>query len=172
LSNPVAASSRFATLSRMRPGFARSFAGKVRAGCFAQEATMKGLIQFVSIAAACLLLLAPVGCKSTLPQLVGTYSIMEDGKLTEFVRIEQVEKKFSLSEKDGGRWLTPTSVKEVDDDDIENIIGQPVSSNITAIGNYSVAVVQVHKGWKLGEFESKTGFWLATGMGPVELYKL
>jgi hypothetical protein len=132
---------------------------------------MKPRLHLTLAVVASILLLAPAGCKSTLPVLVGTYSIEEDGKLTDFVRIEQVGDKYSLSEKDGGRWLTPTKVARVDEDDLENILGQPVSANINALGNVSVAVVQVRKGWKLGEFECKTGFWLATSMGPIELHK-
>jgi hypothetical protein len=133
---------------------------------------LKPLVQFVSVIAGSLLLLVPAGCKSTLPELVGTYSIRENGRLVEFVRILQDGDKYYVSEKDGLAWISPVEVSRVDEDDLERILSRPITANINALGNYGMAVVQVRKGWKLGSFECKTGFWLASSLGPVELHKI
>jgi hypothetical protein len=121
--------------------------------------------------ASCVLLLALAGCKSTLPALVGTYSIQENGRLKEFVRVDRNGDKYFVSVKDGRKWLSPNEVSRVEEDDLQGILNEPISANINALGNDTMAVVQVNKGWKLGNFESKTGYLLASSLGPVELYK-
>ena len=132
---------------------------------------MKPPVKYISIIAGCMLLLGATACKSTLPELVGTYSITENGRLAEFVRVLQDDDKYYISEKDGRRWLSPVEVSRVDENDIERIVSQPITANINALGTNGVAVVQVRKGWRLGSFECKTGFWLASSLGPVELHK-
>jgi hypothetical protein len=42
---------------------------------------------------------------------------------------------------------------------------------VNGLGNESLAVVQIRQGWKLGTFECKTGFMLASSLGPIELYR-
>jgi hypothetical protein len=132
---------------------------------------MKPLLYRVCILASCLFLFAPAGCKSTLPVLVGTYSVQENGKLKEIVRVDRNGDKYFIALKDGRKWLTPAEVSRIEEDDLERILGQPVSANVNALGNENVAVVQVRKGWKLGDFECKTGFLLASSLGPIELYR-
>jgi hypothetical protein len=132
---------------------------------------LKPHVRCFSIIAGCMLLLGAFGCKSNLPELVGTYSVNENGRLAEFIRVLQDGNKFYISEKDGLKWLSPVEVSSVDEDDLERILSRPITANINALGTYGMAVVQVRRGWKLGSFECKTGFWLASSLGPVELHK-
>ena len=132
---------------------------------------MKLLAKCLPLAVTCLLVLVAVGCKKSPSTLVGTYSIKDGGVLREFVRVEQDGDKFMISEKDGHKWLSPVEAAPVDEDDLEKILAHPVRGSLTSLGTESVAIVKVEKGWKLEEFESTTGFWLASALGPLELYK-
>jgi hypothetical protein len=103
--------------------------------------------------------------------LVGTYSLEDNGQLKQFARITRDGDKFLISEKYETDWLAPEEVASIDTDDIERIVNTPVTGITTCLGNRRVAVVQVPVGWKSGGFESKTGYWLASSLGPVELHK-
>jgi len=111
------------------------------------------------------------GCSPETASLVGTYAVEENGQLNEFIRIEQQGGKFTLSEKQNGRWLTPVEINPVSKAALEKMLKEPVNVSFTGLGNDNVAVIQVPKGWKAGRFECKTGVWLATILGPVDLHK-
>ena len=132
---------------------------------------MKLLRHFVSLIAVCFALLALAGCKASTTSLVGTYSVEDQGKMRVFLRIEKSGEKFLFIERDGRKWLAPAEAEEVDDTDLERILGQTIPSGFVGVGNDSMAVLSVHKGWKLGAFESKTGYILASQLGPIDLYK-
>jgi hypothetical protein len=119
----------------------------------------------------CLFAFTITGCKSKSAALVGTYSIEDNGQLKQFARITRYGDKFLISEKYEVQWLAPDEVAPVDGDDIERIVNTPVTGISTSLGNRRVAIVQVPVGWKSGAFESKTGYWLASSLGPVELHK-
>jgi len=132
---------------------------------------MKPLLRRACILASCLFLFASSGCKSTLPLLVGTYSVAENGKLKEIVRVDRDGDKYFIALKDGRKWLPPTEVSRIEEDDLEKILNKPITANVNGLGNESLAVVQIRQGWKLGTFECKTGFMLASSLGPIELYR-
>jgi hypothetical protein len=132
---------------------------------------VKPLAKWLPLIVACLFLFVTVGCKKSPATLVGTYSVKDGGILKEFIRIEQDGDKYTISEKDGRKWLSPIEAAPVDDEDLEKILAQPVKGSLTSLGTDTVAVVQVDRGWKLDKFESTTGFWLASALGPLELYK-
>ncbi len=60
-----------------------------------------------SLIVVCLLAFAFTGCKSKSAALVGTYSIEDNGKLKQFVRITRYGDKYLISEKYEVRWLAP-----------------------------------------------------------------
>lgn len=91
--------------------------------------------------------------------------------MNEFIRIEKDGDKYFMSEKQSGRWLSPVEVKAVSKADLEKMLKEPVKIDFTGLGNNNIALFQVPKGWKSDTFECKTGFWLATMLGPVELHK-
>jgi hypothetical protein len=132
---------------------------------------VKPLSQCLFLIAACSLLLIPAGCRKSPESLVGTYSVKDGGILREFIRIERDGDKYLMFEKDNRKWLEPQEIAPVDEEGLEKILAQPVGDSASGLGNESVAVVQVKKGWKLDKFESTTGFWLASALGPLELYK-
>jgi len=111
------------------------------------------------------------GCAELPVSLVGTYSIEEHGQLKEFIRIEKQGDKYLLSEKQGGRWLSPVEVTSVSKEDLEKMLKEPIKVQFTGLGNNNVALLRVPKGWKSGQFTSITGFWLASMIGPLELHK-
>ena len=111
------------------------------------------------------------GCSTSPSSLVGTYSIEEGGQLKEFIRIEMQGDKFTMSEKQSGTWRTPVEITPVSKADLEKMLKEPVTVDFTALGNKNVAIIQVPKGWRSGKFESKTGVWLASMLGPIELHK-
>lgn len=111
------------------------------------------------------------GCSGSPSSLVGTYSIEERGQLKEFIRIEKNGEKFTLSEKAGGNWIKPVEVTTLSKDDFEKIIKEPVTVDFIGLGNKNAAIIKVPKGWRTKNFESKTGVWLASVLGPIELHK-
>ena len=115
--------------------------------------------------------LAITGCSKSPTSLVGTYSVEEHGQLNEFIRIEKQGDKFTMSEKQSGRWLSPVEITPVSKADLEKILKEPVTVDFIGLGNKNVAIFQVPKGWRSGQFECETGIWLATMLGPIDLHK-
>ncbi len=118
---------------------------------------------------ACLLI---VGCHHSPPSLVGTYSADDKGKRVEFLRIEQQNGKFLASEsRHGSGWLNPTEVKPLGKADLEKIAQASISGDVVGLGTNEAALFQVPKGWKVGGFESKTGYVFLSLFGPLEVFK-
>jgi hypothetical protein len=138
---------------------------------YERKTPVKLLAKWLPLVAVCCFLLVMAGCKKSPATLVGTYSVKDGGILKEFIRIEQDGDKYMISEKDGRRWLSPMEAAPVDDEGLEKILARPVNGALTGLGTENMAVVEVKKGWKLDKFESTTGFWLASALGPLELYK-
>ena len=111
------------------------------------------------------------GCSISSSSLVGTYAVEERGQLRELIRIEKVGDKFTLSEKQSGGWLPPVEITPVSKASLEQFLKEPLTADFTALGNKNVAIVKVPKAWRSGKFESKTGIWLATFLGPIDLQK-
>lgn len=132
---------------------------------------MKSLLQrfFVIITYCSVFVVA--GCSGSPTSLVGTYSIEEQGKMKEFIRIEKQGDKYFLTEKQSGKWLSPLEVTPVSKAKLEKTLKEPVKVEFSGIGNNNIALFQVPKGWKSGQFVCNTGFWLATMLGPIELHK-
>ena len=138
----------------------------------ARRGAMARIIRFLPIAIP--LFLSSLGeCDATsYDSLLGTFGLIENGKLTEFVRIEHSQQRYLLSQKHAGHWLAPVEVEPVTRLQLETIIKQPVNVAFEGLGNDRLAVLQVPKGWKLGTFVCRTGYWVATVLGPVEVQKL
>jgi hypothetical protein len=132
---------------------------------------MKPRVLCFTLIFASLLIFVPAGCKKGPASLVGTYSMDENGKMKEFIRVERTGDTYNIFEKDGTKWLSPGEVATVGDQEVTDILGTPVTGISTGVGNRQVAVLQVPPGWKLGTFECETGFWLASALGPIELHK-
>jgi hypothetical protein len=132
---------------------------------------MKAHVLCFSLIASCCFVLGLGGCKSTETLLVGTYSVEEHGSLKELVRIAQDGDKFTIAMKDDRVWLPSEEVEAVDEDDVNRILDAPVAGSLQGLGNSRVAVLLVHPGWKSGAFVCKTGYWMASALGPMELHK-
>ena len=103
--------------------------------------------------------------------LVGTYAIKQNGKLSELVRIERSGNEYAMFGKESGQWEGPVKVTPVDKTKLEAILREPVSVSFAGLGNDKVAIFKMPAGWRSRKFETKTGYWLATWGGPVELHK-
>jgi hypothetical protein len=132
---------------------------------------MKPLVLCFSLVFASLILFGLAGCRNNPASLVGTYSVEENGKLQDFLRVEKSGDTYTITEKDGKEWLSPAEVTPAGEQEVEDILGSPVKGLISGLGDRQVAVLKVPPGWKMGAFECKTGFWLASTYGPVELHK-
>ena len=132
---------------------------------------MQPLALCFSLVFASLVLLGLAGCRNNPASLVGTYSVEANGKLQDFLRIEKSEDTYPFTEKDGTEWLSPAEVTPAGEQEVEEILGTPVNGISSGLGDREVAVLQVPQGWKMGDFECKTGFWLASALGPTELHK-
>ena len=55
-------------------------------------------------------------------------------------------------------------------EEVEQLLKQPVTVDFVALGNNNLAIFKVPKGWKIGKFECKTGYWMMM-LGPIELHK-
>jgi hypothetical protein len=138
----------------------------------ARRRAMARMIRFLPVAIP--LFLSPTGkCyAATYDSLLGTFGLIENGKLTEFVRIEHRQQKYFLSRKHGGEWLAPVEVDPVTRAQLEAIVKEPVKVEFEGLGNDRLALLKVPEGWKLGTFICRTGYWVATLVGPVEVQKL
>jgi hypothetical protein len=132
---------------------------------------VKVLLHFALLLGSCCLLFAASGCKPAENSLIGTYAVEQNGKQGEFVRIEQEGDKFFFSEKDGREWLGPEELYPATKSEVESLLNQPVDGKFTGLSTDLVAILQVPKGWKVGKFESKTGYVLASQLGLIELHK-
>jgi hypothetical protein len=108
----------------------------------------------------------------SLDDLRGTFSLVADGRVIEYIRIERRESGFVLSRMRAGQWNAPVSVAPVTREALEAIIRQPVDVAFSGVGDHKLAVVKVPKGWRIGAFVCSTGYLLATRLGPAELHKL
>lgn len=107
-----------------------------------------------------------------LDELRGTFSLAEDGKVIEYIRIERTRSGFVLSRMRAGQWLTPVPVAPVSRQRLQAIIRQPINVAFEGLGDEQLAVVKVPKGWRIGSFVCSTGYLLLTTLGPAELRKL
>ena len=132
---------------------------------------MKSLLRCCCAFFALLLVISLAGCKEKELRLVGTYSINDQGKMEPYVRIEKKGNDYWMTGNHGGKWGSSIVVTPVSKEELSRVLKGPVSINFAGLGNNNVAIFQVPKGWKLDKFECKTGFVLATVIGPLELYK-
>lgn len=128
----------------------------------------------VAIAAVFAILLAPTSTRSekTL-SLEGTYSVEENGKLFQLVRVERRDDRFLISIQQNGDWMEPRPTRLMGKSDLQKLIKEPVTVHVVGLGNDSITLMlfKVPKGWRWGKFECKTGYWLLSALGPIELYK-
>ena len=104
--------------------------------------------------------------------LVGEYALDENGRLVEFIRIEQQKQKYVLYRKKGEGWLGPVEITPISRTGIEAILKRRVDIAFEGLGNDTLAVFRVPKGWTLDTFVCHSGYWVATVLGPAELQKL
>ena len=103
--------------------------------------------------------------------LVGVYSVEDRGQLKEFVRIDKRGDAFFFQGHENTGWSTPAQVTPVSKASFEQLLKQPVTVDFVALGNNNLAIFKVPKGWKIGKFECKTGYWMMMMLGPIELHK-
>jgi|GEM_PF-6330078 len=132
---------------------------------------MKPLLRCCSALFVLLLVLSLAGCKDKEMQLVGTYSTNDNGQMRVYLRIEKKGDSYFMTGNHGGKWGTAVEVNPVTRETFAQVIKAPILVDFAGLGNNNVAIFQVPKGWRLGKFQSKTGFILATVIGPIELYK-
>jgi hypothetical protein len=126
---------------------------------------MKSLIITMLVGLACF------GCGAPESSLVGTYLVDDGGTLKEFIRIEKQGDAFTVSENQDGKWSPPEVAKPVSKEDFQSLTKESVTVDFSGLSSGGAAIFQVPKGWRSGEFECKTGYFLATLLGPVELHK-
>jgi hypothetical protein len=108
----------------------------------------------------------------SLADLRGLFSVVEDGRVIEYIRIERRGVGFVLSRTHAGQWQSPVPVAPVTRQKLEAIIRQPVDIAFEGLGDDRLNVLKVPKGWRIGSFVCTTGYLLATTLGPTELHKL
>lgn len=125
----------------------------------------------LSLIAFLVFIFAPLKSAVASPDLVGTYSIMQRGKLIEFIRIENNGSRYTLFEKQSEKWRRPIEISSVSKAQLEKMLKQPVTVPFKGLGSKMIAIFQFPKGWTSGKFTCSTGYWLATALGPIELHK-
>jgi hypothetical protein len=121
---------------------------------------------------AAILVCTPItGCDASPASLVGTYARQESGQLIDFIRVARQGEKFVMSVKQGDEWRPAVEITPVSKSAFESMLNEPVTVTFDGLGNKHIAIFQVPKGWRSGQFESKTGFWTITMLGPIELHK-
>jgi hypothetical protein len=108
----------------------------------------------------------------SLDALQGSFGMDEDGRIVEIIRIERRGHAFMLFQKRAGQWLAPVALAPVTRRQMETIMGQPIDIAFEGLGDGELAVLRVPQGWRIGSFVCRTGYLLATRLGPVELHRL
>jgi len=69
--------------------------------------------------------------------------------------------------------MEPRPTRLMGKSDLQKLIKEPVTVHVVGLGNDSITLMlfKVPKGWRWGKFECKTGYWLLSALGPIELYK-
>jgi hypothetical protein len=132
---------------------------------------MKSFVRRCAVLFAFIAVFSIAGCKDNTDTLVGTYSVEDHGQLKEYYRIQKIGEKFYLSDKDSGQWSSSVEVKPVTKEELAHVLREPVWIEFVGLGNDNLGVFQVPKGWRSGAFVCKTGYLIATVLGPRELHK-
>jgi hypothetical protein len=103
--------------------------------------------------------------------LVGTFAVQKDGALKDFVRIDRRAGRYFISEMKAGGWSAGKEVMAVSKQAFEKIVKKPVTVEFVGLGHNQAALFNVPRGWTSGTFVCRTGYWLATLLGPIEVHK-
>lgn len=116
--------------------------------------------------------LAGCGAQALPDALVGLYGVRDNGKTEQFLRIDQKDGRYRLSEKTGNTWTAPANVIPLSASTLRAYIKTPISVAFIGLGNNKIAVYKMPPGWHYKGFTTKTGYWAATVMGPIALYRM
>ena len=104
--------------------------------------------------------------------LVGTFSAIGKGKMTEVEKIEKRENQYMLFTKKQGAWKESKKPLEVvTPEQFEKMLKAPQPSDAVGLSSKVIAVFKVNKGWGKGKFKTDTGYFMLLIFGPVELHK-
>lgn len=104
--------------------------------------------------------------------LVGTFSAVEKGKMTEVVKIEKKEGQYFLFTKKKGEWKESKKPLElVTSQKFEKMLKGPQPPDSVGLSNKGIGVFKVNKGWSQGKFKTDTGYFMVFIFGPAELHK-
>jgi hypothetical protein len=133
----------------------------------------------IRIASFLLVLTAALGtvtsCSASVDDLVGTFGIFENGRVSEYFRVEKRDGKYYLNEKANGRWGSPAEMKIMTQQEIVKAMGSSENaSQLTGLMDLggNVAMLKCKAGLRFGNFTSQTGYWAGTMLGPIELHKM
>ena len=103
--------------------------------------------------------------------LVGSYTITENGKQREFVRITKKEGKYYFS-ANNGQWSEPKEIMPVAMAKYELHFDKKSAGDIQGLGHKFVGIFKVPKGFKSGSYLCKTGYVMAFMLGAIDLQKM
>jgi len=105
--------------------------------------------------------------------LIGTFELRDaNGSAIESIRIERRQQKYVLYRTHRGQSPTVVEIAAIGKPELQAILKQQIDADVEALGNGTLAVIKVPKGWKIGSFTCNSGYLLATVLGPAELQKV
>jgi hypothetical protein len=105
--------------------------------------------------------------------LLGTFELRDaNGSAIESITIERQQQKYVLYRTHRGQSQTAVEIAAINKPELQAILKQPIDADFEALGNGTLAVLKVPKGWKIGSFTCNSGYLLATVLGPAELQKV
>ncbi len=114
------------------------------------------------------------GCSDSMTEnsLVGVYQIKaKNGNYRDFLKIEKKDGNYIIKEKTGNQWNSLGSATSAKKSELENFTGEKVKIDFVGLANKDVALYRMPKGWSMEKFKTRTGYWMASMIGPIELHK-
>lgn len=122
-----------------------------------------------------LALLATIGAGANAGEadLIGTYAVRDKTGFREVVKIEREGDAYVLFDKarDGAWRKARQALAPVTKEQFGKMLKASADVPFDGLGNKSMAVFKVPKGWGQGKFKTDSGYFMVFALGPIELQK-
>ncbi len=114
------------------------------------------------------------GCSDSMTEssLIGVYQIKsKNGTYRDFIKIVKKDGFFFIKERSGVNWSSLGKATTAKKPDLEKLIGEEIKIKFVGLSNENLALYRMPKDWSMEKFKTSTGYWMASMIGPIELYK-
>ncbi|VAW70726.1 hypothetical protein MNBD_GAMMA12-3780 [hydrothermal vent metagenome] len=120
----------------------------------------------------CLGFLLSCSDSMTESSLIGVYQIKaKNGVYRDFIKIVKKDGFFFIKERSGAKWNSLGKASTAKKLELEKLIGEEIKIKFVGLSNKNLALYRMPKDWSMEKFKTSTGYWMASMIGPIELYK-